>query len=258
MFWDCFYNLCLKQGKAPNKIAKEIGISSGAITKWKSDNIIPRESTLLKIAEYFGVSVNYLLGNEGDGLPNSVKGETEPLDQSNLRMIPLFETVSAGFGAYASDNIRDYIPSYIPNEIEAANTLFIRVRGDSMFPKIEDGDIIQVYKQDSVDSGLISVVLVDGDEGLVKKVSYDKDSVTLESFNPMYPPMVFRGPDLSRVRVVGLVTKVIKGVNGRKIDSVKVSDNKKELLDSIEKMDAEELKRFNEMYNDYIRSKGNN
>lgn len=61
MFWDRFYNLCLKKGIKPNPLGKEIGISSGIITKWKS-GAIPNGENLIKIADYFDCSTDYLLG----------------------------------------------------------------------------------------------------------------------------------------------------------------------------------------------------
>lgn len=61
MFWKRFYNLCLQSGKRPNPIGKEIGLSSGIISKWKNGGI-PNGETLMKLAKYFDVSVDYLLG----------------------------------------------------------------------------------------------------------------------------------------------------------------------------------------------------
>ncbi len=61
MFWKRFYNLCLRSGKRPNPIGKEIGLSSGIISKWKNGGI-PNGETLMKLARYFDVSVDYLLG----------------------------------------------------------------------------------------------------------------------------------------------------------------------------------------------------
>ena len=60
MFWDRFYQLCIKQNTKPNPVAKDLGISSGVLTKWKSGGI-PNGETLTKIADYFDVSVDYLL-----------------------------------------------------------------------------------------------------------------------------------------------------------------------------------------------------
>jgi repressor LexA len=67
-----------------------------------------------------------------------------------------------------------------------------------------------VHKQTSVDSGSVAVVLLDGEEGLVKKVLYGEDWIELHSFNPMYPVMRFEGKDVLRLKVVGLVKTVVK------------------------------------------------
>lgn len=61
MFWKNFYNLCQKANKSPNAVAKELGISSGAVTSWKNGKT-PHHGTLIKIAQFFGVSTDFLLG----------------------------------------------------------------------------------------------------------------------------------------------------------------------------------------------------
>lgn len=68
MFWDVFYNLCRGKNLYPNNVAKEIGISSGSVTLWKKGTV-PNGGTLQKIAAYFGVSVDYLLGKEEEKKP---------------------------------------------------------------------------------------------------------------------------------------------------------------------------------------------
>ena len=61
MFWENYRALCKGIGKSPNKVAAESGISSGSVTAWKKKGIIPRISSLEKIADYFGVEVRHLL-----------------------------------------------------------------------------------------------------------------------------------------------------------------------------------------------------
>lgn len=63
MFWDVFLSLCAKKGISPNGACADLGLSNAIATKWKS-GAVPRFATLRKIADYFGVSVNYLLGEE--------------------------------------------------------------------------------------------------------------------------------------------------------------------------------------------------
>ena len=78
MFWEIFSRLCAEQNIKPNPLAKKIGIPSASVTNWKNGRM-PHETTLIKIADYFGVSVAYL------------KGETEekkPLPASNLTLSP--------------------------------------------------------------------------------------------------------------------------------------------------------------------------
>jgi transcriptional regulator with XRE-family HTH domain len=61
MFWKNFLSLCVNNNVSPNAVAKELGFASGSVTKWKNGSV-PHNTTLLKIAEYFGVTVEYLLG----------------------------------------------------------------------------------------------------------------------------------------------------------------------------------------------------
>lgn len=61
MFWDKFVTLCSAKGISPNGVCAELGLSTATATKWKK-GAIPRDTTLKKIADYFGVSVSYLLG----------------------------------------------------------------------------------------------------------------------------------------------------------------------------------------------------
>lgn len=249
MFWNIFVSLCHSNEMSPSAVCKKLGLSTTMVTKWKAGSV-PRDTTLITIAEFFGVSVEYLKGEE-----ELTSSETVPLDQANLRMVPLYESVAAGFGAYASEDIQDYMPAYFHNPADADSTICIKVKGDSMRPKIEDGDIIQVHKQESVDNGQIAVVMVDDTDGYVKIVHYDSTGVDLQSLNPHYAPLRFKGNDATRIRVVGLVTQVIKGINGRTVQTLRNNDAKKELLDSIDQMDAQQLKEFNKMFNEYMRSK---
>ena len=68
-FWNVFENLCNKKGQRPNPVGKEIGVASSTIAKWKSGTI-PNGDTLIQIADYFDVSVDYLLGRTDN--PNSI------------------------------------------------------------------------------------------------------------------------------------------------------------------------------------------
>lgn len=211
MFKKNFIEICNAKGVAPSAVCMAIGLSNSAYSNW-TDESVPRKTTLIKLADYFGCTVEDLLAEERPARSRDEPANAIFLEQQNIHMIPLYESVSAGFGALAINDVIDYVPIYIASPIEAAETLCIKVTGDSMYPKIEDGDIIQVHKQDSVDSGSIAVVLLDNEDGLVKKVIYGETWIELHSINPMYKTMRFNGPDVLRVKVLGKVNKIVKNV----------------------------------------------
>ena len=132
------------------------------------------------------------------------------LPSDNIYKSPVFASVSAGFGAYAEENVIDFLPIVIENPYDVPDMLGIRVHGNSMYPKIEDGDTVIVRKQESVDSGDIAVIMIDGEEGVVKKVIYGDDWIELHSINPEYMPRRFEGAEVERLRVVGLVKGTFK------------------------------------------------
>lgn len=84
MFWDNFVRLCNQAGKYPNTVAAEVGVkSTGTVTGWKN-GANPRETVLLKLADYFGVTVDYLLNAEKES-PTSVAADgVDELDKEAL------------------------------------------------------------------------------------------------------------------------------------------------------------------------------
>lgn len=195
-------------GYTYQEIAKITGISKSSLQRYATGETkkIPIDC-IEKIAEATGTSSKYLMGWDE---PESTT--TTLLDSRKIRMIPVFESVSAGFGAYADSRILEYTPCFIESDCEASETLCIKVSGNSMYPKIEDGDTIQVRKQSTVDSGQIAVVLVDGDDGRVKRVVYGDNWMELQSINPEYQAQRFENNEIDRIRIVGLVRKIIKDV----------------------------------------------
>lgn len=63
-FWKQLYTTCMERETTPNEVAKKLGISSGAVSNWKLKDVIPRGKTIEILADYFNVSVDYLLGKE--------------------------------------------------------------------------------------------------------------------------------------------------------------------------------------------------
>jgi len=193
-----------EKGLTQEQLGEMVGVQKAAVQKWENGSVQNlKRATIKKLSEIFNVSpVTFVKENAEPHEPSNI---SYVMGSRNIYNIPVFENVSAGFGAYASDEVIDYIPVVITNTADVEDTISIKVKGDSMYPKIEDGDIIIVRRQTSVDSGDIAVVLVDGDEGLVKKVVYGSTWIELQSINEDYPVQRFDGAEVTRLRVVGKV-----------------------------------------------------
>lgn len=187
-----------------HQLCEALKFKYSTVSEWLHARKYPRIDSIEKIANYFGVSKSDIIEDKSAQIdePSNIN---YVIPNCNIYQIPVFESVSAGFGAYASNEITDFIPVVLHSQYDAENTISIKVSGDSMYPKIEDGDIVIVRKMSSVDSGDIAVVLLDGDEGLVKKVEYGADWINLVSINPEYPVKRFTGEDVLRIQVVGKV-----------------------------------------------------
>jgi transcriptional regulator with XRE-family HTH domain len=90
MFWNTFYKLCEKNHTKPNTIAKEIGISSATCTKWKN-GAIPNGETLLKLAERFNCSVDYLLGRTDE--PNLITTKSKVIAKDDEELLNLINNL---------------------------------------------------------------------------------------------------------------------------------------------------------------------
>lgn len=191
-----------KSGLSYVELERITKIAKSSIQRYASGSTkkIPIDA-IQSIARAVGVSAAYIMGWESNATPL-------PTDQVFMR--PVFSSVAAGFGAPAENIPVGYIPTYISNTTEEDKYIWVNVTGDSMSPLIDDRSKILIRMQESVDNGQIAVVLIDGEEAVVKKIQYGKDWIELISVNPYYPPRRFEGSEVLRVRVVGLVKQIMK------------------------------------------------
>lgn len=190
------------------ELEKMTGVSKSSIQRYATGETkkIPIDF-LERLAEVLHIDIRYLMCWDDEKSTDTLT----VLSTEKIHMIPVFGSVAAGFGAYASSDIIEYIPIYIEHDLDVADTICITVKGQSMYPKIEDGDRIVVRRQDSVDNGRVAVVMI-GEEAVVKRVNFDGERLELTSFNPEYPPRIIEGEELANCRIVGLVQQVIKAL----------------------------------------------
>ena len=191
------------------QVGQAVGVGKSTVKKWEDGYISNmRRDKIALLAKVLKMNpVSFITGEFKEEEDQAI-----PLPQTNVFMRPVYDSISAGFGAVAQDVPVDYMPTYITCPSEQDKYIWINVHGDSMSPMIDDGSKILVKKQSSVDSGQIAAVLVDDEEAVVKKVIYNDNTVELHSVNPYYPPRVFKNNDVTRVQILGLVKEVSKAL----------------------------------------------
>lgn len=203
MFWDRFVSDCERIGKRPNAVAKEIPVSSGILTKWKNGGT-PSTPLLYKIANYFEVSADYLLGKTDYRDVSLSVGQILPFEP-RLGARPILGDVCAGVGVIAQQSIIGW--QTVDTRFDREDCFWLRVKGDSMEPIINENDLILVDKAAQMENGSIGVFLIDRGEGVIKRVKWENDTLTLIPENDAYEPMSYSGKNLSRVYYVGRVVK---------------------------------------------------
>lgn len=178
------------------ELAKLLGVSKSTVSCWCTGVSTPRMDKVKRITELLNCSIADLM---------TTPAQLDERSVPTQGMLPVLGRVSAGTGIIAEEDIIGYEST--DSRYDNGEYFYLEVHGDSMSPKIDDGDLVLVHRQASVDSGSIGVFSVDGEDGFVKKVIYDAENITLISINPYYPPLNFHGPDVMRVYVHGRVVK---------------------------------------------------
>lgn len=182
------------------ELGKALEISPSAIGMYEQGRRTPDIPTLKKIASYFNVSLDYLLGN-------SPAKAAQPKPTGRGVRIPVLGRVVAGIPIEAVEEILDY--EEITPELAATGEFFaLQVKGDSMLPKLEEGDVVIVKKQADVETGDIAIVLVNGDEATIKQVKKVDGGIMLYGFNPdVYEPHFYSNQQIEElpVRILGKV-----------------------------------------------------
>lgn len=171
----------------------------------------PGLEMLESIADYFNVDLDYLLGKTDVPLKISFVevSAKNKINQSKGLKIPVLGSVRAGLPMEAVENILDY--EEIGEEMARQGDFFaLQIKGDSMEPRIKEGDVVIVRKQPDVENGEIAIVLVNGDEATIKKVQKFTGGINLVPSNPAYEVKTFTNQQIETlpVKILGKVVEL--------------------------------------------------
>lgn len=187
-----------EKGMKQSVLASMLNVGQNTISNWETGRTEPDQKSLRLMAELFETSIDNLLG-----------AKAVPEKPGYIR-IPVLGRVAAGIPIDAIEEIIDYEDISAEMAAGGAEYFGLQIKGDSMEPKIGNGDIVIVRKQPDVESGEIAVVLVNGDDATVKRVKKSAAGITLIANNPAYDPVFYSNEDIEKlpVAILGRVVEL--------------------------------------------------
>ena len=185
-------------GYSQKDLASQLFVTQQAVGKWERGEATPNPESVLKIAKILGITTDQLLGDTAT--PASTGGT----------WVPVLGDVAAGIPIEAVENIVDY--EEIDSSMASTGEFFgLRIKGSSMEPRIRDGDVVIVRRQEDAETSDTAVILVNGDSATVKRIKKDPDgSLWLLPNNPAYDPQHYSPAEIATlpVRIIGKVVEL--------------------------------------------------
>ena len=198
MFSERLKALRKEKGFSQGALSALLGVTQQAVGKWETGRSTPDPKTVARLAELLDTTTDYLLG-VGQPQTQQFGG---PVGSYAESPVPVVGTVRAGYGALAFEE--DYGVEMAPVK-DPDNYFYLIVKGDSMEPRIHDGDYALVRRQPTLSNGELGVMVFGEGEGTLKRYLQRGSAVVLQPFNPDYDEMVIRGEELNDLYIVGKV-----------------------------------------------------
>ncbi|MCI7325233.1 helix-turn-helix domain-containing protein [bacterium] len=167
-------------------------------------NDIP-QSKVVAFAKALQTTTAYLMGVDEAKEASTIPPGFEPLPE--MESVPLVGRIACGQPITAEENLEGYVS--IPAAWHATFTLMCK--GDSMEPRIKDGDLVAIRSQPSVENGEIAAVRIDC-EATLKHVYLYPDKIVLQPENPRYEPIVKIGEEMNDVTIEGKAVGLCRGL----------------------------------------------
>ena len=193
--------LRLQRGWSQEELAKKIGYADKtSIAKIEAGKVDLPQSKIIAFSNVFFVTPSYLMDGN-NSLPNSTKRKGIPIN--------VLGRVAAGIPIESVEEIID--TEEITEELAATGDFFgLQIKGDSMEPRITEGDVVIVRQQEDAENGETVIVLINGEDATCKCLKKYSDGIMLLSNNPKYEPMVFSKQEIidKPVKIIGKVVEL--------------------------------------------------
>lgn len=197
---DNLHRLLNERGLSQKKVADDLNIKPTTFSGWFNGHVYPRIDKIEMMADYFNVQKSALIEPNGD--------------DSNIRVfkditqVPVIGDIACGDPITALQNIEEYMPAP-SSSLPVGNNFYLRCDGESMKPTINNGSLVLIHEQPTVEDGEIAAVLIDG-EATLKRVKHQGKTVILMPDNNQFNPIVLT--DDIDARILGKAVQVVNSL----------------------------------------------
>lgn len=186
----------IELGLTVEELAKKMGYKDkSSISKIENGKADIPQSKVIAFARALNTTTAYLMGID-TAKEISIPAGFQPLPKRDR--IPRVGQIACGTPILAEENVEAY--DEVPSDWHADFTLLCQ--GDSMEPKIKDGDVVAIHSQPMVENGEVAAVLIDG-EATLKRVFLFDDHIELRAENPAFPTIIRIGEDMNTITIEG-------------------------------------------------------
>ncbi len=197
MSYQKFEHLLKMQGATVYRVSKATGIAASTFTDWKNGRSVPKADKLMRIAEFFGVPLEYFLAETVHGA-----------DRKREKLLPIIGEIRAGSPIITNESILGYESADVDDEDEY---FYLKVCGDSMKNiGMVHGSLVLFHKQQYAEDGDIVACLVGGDSATVKRFRRSQKNIYLIPENEDYRPIHLNTDDFEsgEARILGVAKEV--------------------------------------------------
>lgn len=201
-----------RKGLTLLELANKLNVSESTVQRYESGNIVNLKYETIEA-----------LSNILDCDPTTLMGWTDPSKEEitativgrmksiKVSRVPILSEIPCGEPAMVYNSIdHDDFVEIDSTLAETGEYYGLRARGNSMSPKIEDGDTMIVHFQRDVESGQIAIVKVNGNEAVCKRIKKYRDGIELIPTNPSYAPKFYSNEEIDQlpIEIIGRVVEV--------------------------------------------------
>lgn len=198
------------KGLTQEELGSIVGVKKAAVQKWESGIVTNlKRNTIQALAEFFNVSPASFVGGDSSNINTDLYTKYPNIKPIKKVKIPMLGNIACGEPIFADEQHETYIET--DGNINA--DFCLTCSGDSMEPKLLNGDIVFIRQQAEVNDGQIAAVIIE-DEATLKRVYYDKTNniLRLIAENPKYDPLIYSGEQLDHIRILGRAVSLYRRI----------------------------------------------